>query len=38
MKKAPKVDILRFLTMDGAHKAITAFKAWKSRPTKPRAA
>ncbi|QYZ71639.1 hypothetical protein [Neotabrizicola shimadae] len=38
MKKARKVDSLRFLTMDGARKVITAFKAWKSRPAKPKAA
>lgn len=38
MKKYQKVDSLRFLTMDGARKTITAFKAWKARPAKPKAA
>ena len=38
MKKYQKIDSLRFLTMDGARKVITAFKAWKARPAKPKAA
>ena len=33
-----KVDSFRFLTLDGARKAITALKAWKTRPAKPKAA
>ncbi len=32
LKKWFKVDSMRFLTMEGARKAITALKAWKSRP------
>jgi hypothetical protein len=35
--KYHKVHSMRFLTMDGARKAITALKAWKARP-KTRAA
>lgn len=31
LRKFFKVDSMRFLTMDGARKAITALKAWKSR-------
>lgn len=31
LKKYHKVDSLRFLTMEGARKAITALKAWKRR-------
>lgn len=31
LRKFFQVDSMRFLTMDGARKAITAFKAWKSR-------
>lgn len=38
LKKWFKVDSMRFLTLDGARKAITALKAWKSRPAKPKAA
>lgn len=37
MRKYHKIDSLRFLTLDGARKAITALKAWKTRP-KSRAA
>jgi len=32
LRKYHKVDSMRFLTMDGARKAITALKAWKARP------
>lgn len=35
--KYHKVHSMRFLTLDGARKAITALKAWKARP-KTRAA
>lgn len=38
LRKYQKVDSLRFLTQDGARKTITAFKAWKARPSKPNAA
>lgn len=38
LRKYQKVDSLRFLTLDGARKTITALKAWKARPTKPKAA
>ncbi len=31
LRKFFKVDSMRFLTMEGARKAITALKAWKSR-------
>lgn len=31
LRKYHKVDSMRFLTMEGARKAITALKAWKSR-------
>lgn len=31
LRKFFKVDSMRFLTTDGARKAITALKAWKSR-------
>ena len=31
LRKFFKVDSMRFLTLDGARKAITALKAWKSR-------
>ncbi|ATQ57308.1 regulatory protein GemA [Paracoccus yeei] len=31
LRKFFKVDSMRFLTMDGARKAITALKAWKAR-------
>ena len=31
MRKYHKIDSLRFLTMDGARKVITALKAWKTR-------
>ncbi|WP_323042591.1 regulatory protein GemA [Gemmobacter sp.] len=34
LRKYHKVDSMRFLTMDGARKAITALKAWKARPRK----
>jgi hypothetical protein len=34
LRKYQKVDSLRFLTLDGARKTITAFKAWKARPSK----
>jgi len=33
-----KTEHMRFLTLDGARKAITALKAWKARPAKPKAA
>jgi len=32
LRKYHKVDSMRFLTMEAARKAITALKAWKSRP------
>lgn len=32
LRKYQKVDSLGFLTLDGARKTITAFKAWKARP------
>lgn len=32
LRKYHKVDSLRFLTLDGARKSITALKAWKARP------
>lgn len=32
LRKWFKVDSMRFLTMEGARKAITALKAWKARP------
>ncbi|MFN4172147.1 MAG: regulatory protein GemA [Pseudorhodobacter sp.] len=32
LRKCFKVDSMRFLTMEGARKAITALKAWKARP------
>lgn len=32
LRKYQKVDSLRFLTLDGARKAIVALKAWKARP------
>ena len=31
LRKFFKVDSMRFLTLDGARKAITALKAWKAR-------
>lgn len=31
LRKYQKVDSLRFLTVNGARKVITAFKAWKAR-------
>jgi len=34
LRKWFKVDSMRFLTMEGARKAITALKAWKSQPRK----
>lgn len=34
LRKYQKVDSMRFLTMEGARKAITALKAWKARPRK----
>lgn len=37
LRKYHKVHSMRFLTLDGARKAITALKAWKARP-KTRAA
>jgi len=38
LKKWHKVEHMRFLTADGARKAITGLKAWKARPAKPKAA
>jgi len=38
MLKYVKVSSLRFLTLDGARKAITALKAWKARPARTKAA
>lgn len=32
LRKYHKVDSKRFMTMEGARKAITALKAWKARP------
>lgn len=32
LRKYHKVDSMRFLTMEGARKAITAMKAWKASP------
>ena len=38
LSKYFKVDSMRFLTQDAGRKAITALKAWKCRPAKPKAA
>jgi len=38
LAKYMKVSSLRFLTLDGARKAITALKAWKARPARTKAA
>ena len=38
LKKFHKVDHMRFLTLEGARKAIVGLKAWKARPAKAKAA